>query len=182
MPRRFFVRNVEQAAARIPQVVVKRMVHDHTDKAADDDRGIDIDKRTVALAPAYVVAQKLVNTQHELIEEHLRELVFFERRVQQQSLKLGIVFVVVECAAREGFENRAIVLLADAFGGHLFRFEGFAAAARFMVENSGVEFFLSGEMAKNHRLGDPGRLGYFFGGGAAKSAVGEETNGYAKYL
>jgi hypothetical protein len=182
MPRRFFVRNVEQATARIPQVVIKRMVHDHPDEAAHDDRGIDIDEGTFALALPYVTAEKLVDAPYELVEEHLRELVFLERRVQQQSLKLGVVFVVVEGAERERFENGAIVLLVDTFGGHLFRFEGFAAAARFVVENGGVEFFLGGEMAKNHRFGDAGRLGNFFGGGTAKPAVGEETNGDPKYL
>jgi len=182
MPRRLFIRYVEQATARIPQVVVKRMVHDHPDEAAHDDRRIDIDKRAFALALPYVTPQKLVNAPHELIEKHLRELVFLERRMKQESLKFGIVFVVIEGAERESFEHRAIILPADTFGGHLFRFERLASAARFVVENGGVEFFFGGEMAKNHRLRDAGRLGNFFGGGAAKSAVGEETNGYAKYL
>jgi hypothetical protein len=158
------------------------MMHDHPDEGAHDNSGIDIDERTFALALAYVTAEELVDAPYELVEEHLRQFVFLERRVQQQSLKLGIVFVMVECAKREGLENGSIVLLADAFGCHLFRFESFAAAARFMVENGGVKFFLGGEMAKNHRFGDAGRLGNFFGGGAAKPAVGEETNGDSKYL
>ena len=158
------------------------MVHDHSDKATHDDRRIDIDECAFTLTLPYVTAQELVNSPHELIEEHLCELVFLERRVKEESLKLGIVFVVVESAERESFEDRAIVLAANAFGGHLFRFERLASATRFVVENGGVKFFFGGEMAENHRLRDAGRLGNFFGGGAAKPAVGEETNGYSKYL
>src|SRR5919106_4559128 len=139
MPRRLFVRNVEQATARIPQVVVKRVVHNHPDEATHDDRRIDIDERAFALALPYVTAQELVNAPHELIEKHLREFVFLERRMEQESLKLGIVFVMVEGTERECLEHGAIVLLADTFGGHLFRFERLAPAASFVVENGGVE-------------------------------------------
>ena len=48
------VRDVEQAAARVPEQVVERVMDDHAEKAAHDDGRIDIAHRAVALAVAYV--------------------------------------------------------------------------------------------------------------------------------
>ena len=182
MPGRVFIRDAQQAPVRIPKIVVERVVHHHSDEATHNDRGVDVDEGAFTLALTNVASEKLVDPFDELIDEHLRELVFFERRVQQQTLKLRIVFVVVESAERERFEDGAIVLSLDAVGGHFFRFERFAAAAGFVVENGGIEFLFSGEMAEDHRLGNPGRLCDFFSGSAAKPSVGEETNGHSKYL
>jgi hypothetical protein len=77
------------------------VVHHHADEAAHHDRRIDLDERSLALSVAYVTAQKLVNVSHKLIEEHLRKLVLLECRVEQQTLKLRIVFVMVEGAECE---------------------------------------------------------------------------------
>ena len=182
MPGCVFIRDVQQATTRIPKIVVKRVVHDHSDEATHDDRRIDVDERAFALTLADVAAEEFVNAPHKLVEEHLRELVFFERRMQQQTLKIGIVFVVRESSEGERFENGAIVFAPDAFGGHFFRFKRFAAAARFVVENGGVEFLFGGEMAENHCLGNPRCVCNFFGGSAAKPPVGEETDGNREYL
>ena len=71
-------------------------------------------KRSLALPFANVATQKLVNAPHKLVKEHLRELVFFERRVKQQTLKLRIVFVMFERAESERFKHSAVVFALDA--------------------------------------------------------------------
>jgi len=71
MRGRVFIREIEQTTIWIPKIVVERVVHHHADKAAHHDRGIDFDKRSVALPFANVAAEKVVNVPHDLIEEHL---------------------------------------------------------------------------------------------------------------
>src|SRR5215208_1792650 len=93
-----FVGDVQQTTIWIPEIVVERVVHHHADEAAHHDGRIDLDERSVPLSLADVPAQKLVNVSHKFIEEHLRELMLFECRVEQQALKLRIVFVMVERA------------------------------------------------------------------------------------
>src|SRR5688500_6040478 len=104
MPGRIFIRDVQQATTGIPKIVVERVVHHHPDEAAHDDRRVDIDARAFALALAYVAAEEFINAADKLIEEHLRELMLLERRMEQQSLKVGIVFVVGKSSQRERFE------------------------------------------------------------------------------
>ena len=101
MLRGVLVREVQQTTIAIPKIVVQRVVHHHADKAAHHDRRIDLDKRSVALAFTNVAAEKVVNVPHDPIEEHLGELVFLERGIKQQPLKLRIMFVMVERAECE---------------------------------------------------------------------------------
>src|SRR5215208_2780241 len=81
MLRRTLVGDVQQATFRVPKIVVERVVQHHADEAANHDRGINFDQGTLALALANVAAKKVINSTHKLLEEHLRELVFFERGV-----------------------------------------------------------------------------------------------------
>src|SRR5829696_8154196 len=75
---RTLVADVQQATIRVPKIVVERLVHHHADKATHHDRGIDFRESSVALSLADVSAEKLVDATHILVEEHFRELVFFE--------------------------------------------------------------------------------------------------------
>ena len=172
-----FVRDVQQATFRVPKIVVERVVHHHADEATHDDRRIHFDQRSFALSFANVCAEKFINPTHKLVEEHLREFVFFECGVEQQPLKLRIVFVVVECAEGERLKDGAIVFALDAVGSHLRRLK-LSARARFVIENRGVKLFLGGKVPEDHRLRNAGRLGDFFGGGAAKTSFGKEAYGH----
>lgn len=182
MLRGRFVRDIQQPVFRVPKIVIQRVVHHHADEAADDDRRIDLDERAVALPFAQVGAEKLVNLQNKLVEEHLRQLVLFERRVEQQTLKLRIAVVVIERAERKRFKNATIVLALNRIRGDLGGFKRAAAFARLMIENRGVKLFFRGEMAKHHRLGDACCLRDFLGCGAAKASIGKEADGDSQDL
>ena len=110
---RTLVRDVQQATFRVPKIVVERVVHHHADEATHDDRRIHFDQRSLALSLANVCAEKLINASNKLVEEHLRELVFLECRVKQQTLKLRIVLVVIQSAECERLKNGAIVFALD---------------------------------------------------------------------
>ena len=83
MLRRTLVGDVQQAAIRIPKIIVERVVHHHADKRAHHDRRIDVDQRTFALSLAEIGAEKFVNVTNKLVEKHLRQFVFLECRVKQ---------------------------------------------------------------------------------------------------
>src|SRR6185503_10269990 len=146
-----FVGDVQQTAFRIPKIVVERMMHHHSDEAAHDNRRIHLDKRSLALSLTDVAAKELVHTTHKLVEEHLRELVLLERGVEQQSLKLRIVLVMIQRTECQRLKNATIVFATDRVGRHLSRFK-LASRARFVVENGGVKLLLGGEMPEDHRL------------------------------
>src|SRR4051812_7025596 len=63
------VRDVEQAAAFVPEGVVERVVDDHAEKGAHDDGRFDLAERTVALTFAYVAAEQLVHLPHVTLPE-----------------------------------------------------------------------------------------------------------------
>src|SRR5215213_10313544 len=171
---RTLVGDVQQTTFRVPKIVVERVVHHHADEAAHDDRGIDFDQRALALTLANVTAKKVINTTDKLLEEHLRQLVFFERRVEQQTLKLRIVFVMIERTESERLKDGAVVFPLDGLGSHFRRLKP-AARARFVIEDRGVELFFGGEVSKDHGLGDARRLGDLLGRGPAKTSFGKEA-------
>ncbi len=144
------------------------MVHHHADEAADHDRRIDVYEHSVALSLTNVAAQKLINVPHDLIEEHLRELVLLECRIEQQSLKLRILFVMLQCAECERLEDGAIVFAVHRYCSRL-RWIKPTTGAGFVIENGGVELLLGGEVTKHHRLGDSGCGGNLFCSSAAKT-------------
>src|SRR6185369_17819369 len=102
------------------------------------NRRIDIDERSVALSLTNVATQKLVNVAHDLIEEHLRELMLLERRVEQQPLKLRILFVMIQRAECERLEDSHVVFTLHRRRGRLCRIKP-ATGAGFVIENGGVE-------------------------------------------
>src|SRR6185369_5908678 len=127
------------------------MVHHHSDEAAHDDRGIHLDERSLALSLADVAAKKLVHATHKFVEKHLRELVLLECGVEQQTLKVRIVFVVIQSAECQRLENAAVVFASDRIRSHLSRLK-FPSRARLVVEDGGIKLLFGGEMAKYHRL------------------------------
>ncbi len=171
---RALVRDVQQAAFRVPKIVVERVVHHHAYEAAHHDRGINFDEGTFALSLANVTSKKVVDATNKLVEEHLRQFMLFEGGVEQQPLKLRIVFVVIESAESERLKHGAIVFSLDAVGRHFCRLKP-AARARFVIEDGGVEFFFGGEVSKDHGLGDARRLGDLLGRGPAKTSFGKEA-------
>src|SRR5919106_624722 len=82
--------------------------------------------------------------------------------MEQQPLKLRIVFVVVESSESERLKDGPVVFALDAVGSHLGWLKP-AARARFVVEDGGIKLFFGGEMAKDHRLGDTRRLSNLLG-------------------
>jgi len=56
---------------------------DHADKSAHDHQRFNLDHGAVALPLANVSAQSPVHARDELLPEHLRELMFFQRGMQK---------------------------------------------------------------------------------------------------
>src|SRR5258705_12958055 len=101
--------------------------------------------------------------------------------MKQQSLKLGIAFVVVERAKCQLLKNRPVIFLLQRVCNHLLRIHRVTRAS-LMVENCRIKFFLGSEMPEYHRFRNAGRLGDLAGSGAAKATLRKEADGDAKDL
>src|SRR2546426_4638165 len=99
-------------------------MNNHADEGTNNDCRIDLDHRTVALPVSNIATQRLINTPHELLKKHLRELVPLECGMKQQPLEFRIAFVMLECAECQSFENRAVILFLKRLGNHLLRIHG----------------------------------------------------------
>src|ERR1051325_5010613 len=119
--RRVLVRDVQQAAFRVPKIVVERVVHHHADETTNHDRGIHFDQGALALTLVNIAAEKFINSTNKLVEEHLRKLVLVEGGVEQQPLKVRVLFVVVECSESERLKDGPIVFALDGVGSHFLR-------------------------------------------------------------
>ena len=78
----------------------------------------------------------------------------------------------------ERLEHAAIVFSLDCLGSHLRGFERAATGTSLVIQNGGVEFFFSCEVAEDHGLGNTGGVGDLFGGCALETPVGKETYGH----
>src|SRR6185369_7093988 len=145
------VGDIQQATIWVPKIVVERVVHDHADETPHHDRRIDFRKSPVTLPLADVAAQKLIDGTHILVEEHLCELVLFECRVKQQTLKLWILLVKVESRESERLEDGAVVFAIDRFRSQLSRVKAIVRAS-FVIDDGGVKLFLGGEVPEDHGL------------------------------
>src|SRR5882724_12887379 len=110
------------------------MVNDHADESAYYDSWIHRNHRAVALSLSNIVPKQLVDSPHKLLKKHLRQLVSLESGVQQQTLKLGIAFVVLERAHRQSFKHRAVVFFLKRLSHHRLGIHR-VARTRFMIEN-----------------------------------------------
>ncbi len=126
-------------------------MHDHADESAHDNFRFDVNKCPIALTLANVTAEKLVNPQNKLFPKHSRQLVLFQRRMQQQTLKLRIAFVLFQSMQRQPLENRAVVFPSDGFGDDLAGIH-LVVQTGFVIENRAVEFLLGREVLKEHRF------------------------------
>ena len=165
----------------IPKIVVERVVHHHADERSARRSPDPFRSTLLHVVARECSAEKLVNSPDKLVEEHLRELVLLECGVKQQSLKVGIVFVVFERTESERLKHGAIVFTRDAVSRHLCRLK-LATRACFVIEDRGIEFFLGREVPENHRLGNARRLCDLFSGSAAKAPIREKTYGNGEDL
>src|SRR5882724_6303183 len=157
------------------------MMNNHTDEGAHHNGGFNFNHGAVALSLIYVSAQKFVKRTHISLPEHLCEFVPLERGMQQQPVKLCVVFMMFESGKCKAFENRPIVFSFDRGGDNLAGMKG-GIATGFVIQDGGVEFLLRGKMAKDHRLRDPRGMGNFPGRRPAKTLMGKETDGHAENL
>src|SRR6185503_1771378 len=99
-----------------------------------------------ALTLGDVSTEQFVNAPNEFFEKHFRQFVPLERRIEQQTLKVRIQFVMLERTEGESLKHRAIVLQLERLRDHLFRIHRVSAAG-FVIKNGGVEFLFGREMA-----------------------------------
>ena len=153
----------------------------HADEGADDDQRIHFDQRTFTLALPDVLPDKLINVAYKFLPEHLRQLVTFERRVKEESLKFRIAIVMVQRIERESFKNSTIISLLQDVADHV-KWIHDVFVARFVIEDGAVEFFFRGKMAKDHGFRNARCLRDFFCGGATKSPLRENSHRGAENL
>src|SRR5205814_6609201 len=97
----------------IPQIVVERVVNNHSDKSPNDHERLDVFESSVALPLTNVSAQRVIDPQDKFLPKHLRQLVFFQRGIEQKSLKLWIELVMIQSIESYAFKNGAVVFATD---------------------------------------------------------------------
>src|SRR6185369_13406377 len=152
------------------------MVHHHSNKRTNDNVWVHLDERSLFLSFPYVPSEKLVHAEHKLLEKHLRQLVFLKCRVQQETLEVGIVLVMLERSKCEPFKYGPIILASDCVGCHSGRLKLPASRKSFVIKDSGVEFFLGGEVSKHHCFGNACCLSNLLGCRAPKTSLGEQAD------
>ena len=157
------------------------MVHDHANKGAHHQRGLDVHDCAFALPRAKVTAQRAINAAHKFFPEHMRQLMFFQRRMKQQPLEFRIAVMMLERIQREPLEDREVILSLDGFRDYQARIQT-VVQTRLMIEDGAVKFFLGREVTKDHRFRHSGCPRNLFGGGAAKAALRKQTHGDAQNL
>ena len=107
-------------------------MNNHADESAHNDRRPNIDDCAFPLSLAEVITQRLIDTTDKLFPKHLGQLVFFQGRMQQQSLKLRILFVVVQGIQCHCLKDGPVILAGDGVG------HGLARTDRVMYSSSFV--------------------------------------------
>ena len=79
LARRDLIRNFQQTSFPVPQIVIQRVMHDHADKGAHHDGGLNINDGSFALSFPNVIAEPPVHAPHEFLPEHMRQVVLFQR-------------------------------------------------------------------------------------------------------
>ena len=94
-------------------------MNDHSDKSPNDHERLDVLESSVALPLTNVSAQRVIDPQDKFLPKHLRQLVFFQRGIEQEPLKLWIELVMIQSIESYAFENGAVVFATDGIGNHL---------------------------------------------------------------
>src|SRR6185503_7864656 len=101
--------------------------------------------------------------------------------MQQQALKLRIVFVILQSIKSETFENGPVILAFEGISDNRLRIHCVSGAC-LVIEDRGIEFFLRCEVAKHHSFRDTRGVGDLFRSRSAKALPGKQTYSDAQDL
>ena len=153
------------------------MMNEHSDKRADDDARFNLAKRAVFLSLADIAAQKVVNVCYKSFKKDLRQLVSFERRMQHQTQKIRILFMMIKRVQSHTVKYAEIVFLFDLIGNFRKRIVK-AVVARLVVQNRSVKLVLVRKMLKNNRFLNACGVRDLFRRRPAKTALREKAHRY----
>ncbi len=128
--------------------------------------------------PCDVGCQEFAQPEDAFLLEGSRQLVTFERGVEDQAQDRGVGLDAAEQCQCEHAEDGAVVARR---GDRFDRFEEFGRRHP-LVEDRGVHRFLAREVAVEGGLGDPDLRGDVAGGGAVETVAAEELGRLAEDL
>lgn len=160
------------AALLLPEELLRDyLVNNHADEGLGRVEGVYVPERPVLDARFYIVAEKHVDVFDVGFEEHVGEVVPFERAEVEETHEGRVLAAPVEHARGDRREDEGVVL------GVLVGFERYLDAGffeDFLFDDRAVEVTLGGEVPEDEGFVDLGLFGYLFGCRSVESLFGKK--------